>query len=139
MVAVRAAALSLPGRPTRSKDIAQEIIGMTLVTHQTGPEGRLVKKVLVEQGLNIEKELYLSIIPDRTSAQIVVMASEAGGMDIEKVAAKTPERIIKVFISIRCWVYSPIIAARIAFGLNLSPAARKPFGAMLKKSLPAVC
>ena len=81
------------------QNIAKEIIGMTLVTHQTGPEGRLVKKVLVEQGLNIEKELYLSIIPDRASAQIVVMASEAGGMDIEKVAAKTPERIIKVHIN----------------------------------------
>jgi succinyl-CoA synthetase beta subunit len=61
---------------------ADQIIGMTLVTHQTGPEGRLVKKVLVEQGLNIAKELYLSIIPDRSTAQIVVMASEAGGMDI---------------------------------------------------------
>jgi succinyl-CoA synthetase beta subunit len=113
------------------QDIAQEIIGMTLVTHQTGPEGRLVKKVLVEQGLNIEKELYLSIIPDRTSAQIVVMASEAGGMDIEKVAAKTPERIIKVHINPLLGIQS-YHCRGIAFGLNLSPAARKPFGAMLK-------
>ena len=73
--------------------IADQIIGMNLVTHQTGPEGRLVKKVLVEQGLNIAKELYLSIIPDRSTAQIVVMASDAGGMDIEDVAAAVREAL----------------------------------------------
>jgi succinyl-CoA synthetase beta subunit len=110
---------------------AREIIGMNLVTHQTGKEGRLVKKVLVEQGLNIEKELYLSIIPDRASAQIVVMASEAGGMDIEAVAAKTPERIIKVFINPLLGMQSYHCRA-VAFGLNLSPAVMKPFVAMLK-------
>jgi succinyl-CoA synthetase beta subunit len=113
------------------QNIAQEIIGMTLVTHQTGPEGRLVKKVLVEQGLNIEKELYLSIIPDRASAQIVVMASEAGGMDIEEVAAKTPERIIKVHINPLLGMQSYHCRA-VAFGLNLSPAVIKPFVTMLK-------
>jgi succinyl-CoA synthetase beta subunit len=112
-------------------NIAKEIIGMTLVTHQTGPEGRLVKKVLVEQGLNIEKELYLSIIPDRASAQIVVMASEAGGMDIEAVAAKTPERIIKVHINPLLGM-QPYHCRAVAFGLNLSPAVRKSFLAMLK-------
>jgi len=101
------------------------------VTHQTGKEGRLVKKVLVEQGLNIEKELYLSIIPDRASAQIVVMASEAGGMDIEAVAAKTPERIIKVFINPLLGM-QPYHCRAVAFGLNLSPAVMKPFVAMLK-------
>jgi succinyl-CoA synthetase beta subunit len=104
---------------------------MNLVTHQTGKEGRLVKKVLVEQGLNIEKELYLSIIPDRASAQIVVMASEAGGMDIEAVAAKTPERIIKVFINPLLGI-QPYHCRAVAFGLNLSPAVMKPFVAMLK-------
>ena len=113
------------------QNIVQEIIGMTLVTHQTGPEGRLVKKVLVEQGLNIEKELYLSIIPDRASAQIVVMASEAGGMDIEEVAAKTPERIIKIHINPLLGMQSYHCRA-VAFGLNLSPAVIKPFVAMLK-------
>jgi succinyl-CoA synthetase beta subunit len=113
------------------KKLTQEIIGMTLVTHQTGPDGRLVKKVLVEQGLNIEKELYLSIIPDRATAKVVVMASEAGGMDIEEVAAQTPEKIIKVFID-------PILGMqsyhcrRVGFGLNLSPAVMKPFMTMLK-------
>jgi succinyl-CoA synthetase beta subunit len=104
---------------------------MTLVTPQTGPQGRLVKKVLVEQGLNIEKELYLSIIPDRASAQIMVMASEDGGMDIEAVAAKTPERIIKVHINPLLGMQSYHCRA-VAFGLNLRPAVMKPFVAMLK-------
>jgi succinyl-CoA synthetase beta subunit len=113
------------------QSVAREIIGMNLVTPQTGKEGRLVKKVLVEQGLNIEKELYLSIIPDRASAQIVVMASEAGGMDIEAVAAKTPERIIKVFINPLLGMQSYHCRA-VAFGLNLNPAVIKPFVAMLK-------
>ena len=113
------------------QSVAREIIGMNLVTHQTGKEGRLVKKVLVEQGLNIEKELYLSIVPDRASAQIVVMASEAGGMDIEAVAAKTPERIIKVFINPLLGM-QPYHCRAVAFGLNLSPAVMKPFVAMLK-------
>ena len=111
--------------------IAREIIGMTLVTHQTGPEGRLVKKVLVEQGLNIEKELYLSIVPERVSAQIVVMASEAGGMDIEAVAVKTPERIIKVHINPLLGMQSYHCRA-VAFGLNLSPTVMKPFVTMLQ-------
>ena len=77
------------------RQIAGEVIGMNLKTHQTGPEGKEVKKVLVEQGLEIDKELYLSIIPDRSTAKTVIMASTAGGMDIEEVAAKTPEKIIK--------------------------------------------
>jgi succinyl-CoA synthetase beta subunit len=111
--------------------VSREIIGMNLVTHQTGAEGRLVKKVLVEQGLNIDKELYLSIIPDRSSAQIVVMASEAGGMDIEALAAKTPEKIIKVPINPLLGMQS-YHCREVAFGLNLNPAAMKPFVAMLK-------
>ena len=109
---------------------ADQIIGMTLVTHQTGPEGRLVKKVLVEQGLNIAKELYLSIIPDRSTAQIVVMASEAGGMDIEEVAEKTPEKIIKVYINPLQGIQA-YHCREAAFGLNLPAAAVKPFTAML--------
>jgi len=109
---------------------ADQIIGMTLVTHQTGPEGRLVKKVLVEQGLNIAKELYLSIIPDRSTAQVVVMASEAGGMDIEEVAEKTPEKIIKVYINPLQGIQA-YHCREAAFGLNLPAAAVKPLTAML--------
>jgi succinyl-CoA synthetase beta subunit len=113
------------------KQLAGEIIGMNLVTHQTGPEGKEVKKVLVEQGLNIDKELYLSMIPDRATAKIAIMVSEAGGMDIEEVAAKTPEKIIKVFID-------PLLGIQgyhcreAGFGLNLPPAAMKLFQPMLR-------
>ncbi|MCJ8503071.1 ADP-forming succinate--CoA ligase subunit beta [Desulfatitalea alkaliphila] len=110
--------------------VAEEMLGMTLVTHQTGPEGRVVKKLLVEQGLDIAKELYLSIVPDRASAQVVIMASEAGGMDIEAVAEETPEKIIKVGIN-------PLIgiqgyhALQVAHGLNLDSALVKPFVQLL--------
>jgi len=109
---------------------AGSIIGMTLVTHQTGPEGRRVGKVLVEQGLDIARELYLSIIPDRATAKIVIMASEAGGMDIEEVAEKTPEKIIKVYVDPLLGI-QPHHCRETAFGLNLSPAAMKPFVRML--------
>ncbi|MCU0560505.1 MAG: ADP-forming succinate--CoA ligase subunit beta [Desulfobacterales bacterium] len=113
------------------KAVAGQILGMRLVTHQTGPEGRRVRKLLVEQGLNIKKELYLSIIPDRATAKIVIMASEAGGMDIEEVAADTPEKIIKVFVN-------PLLGLQghhcrqLAFGLNLPPAAIKSFTPMIQ-------
>jgi succinyl-CoA synthetase beta subunit len=111
---------------------AGEILGMTLVTHQTGPEGRLVKKVLVEQGLSIEKELYFSIVPDRATARIVVMVSEAGGMDIETVAAETPEKIIRVSIDPLAGIQG-YHCREAAFGLNLPAAAVKPFSAMMGK------
>jgi succinyl-CoA synthetase beta subunit len=114
------------------KNVAGEIIGMNLVTHQTGPEGREVKKVLVEQGLNIAKELYLSIIPDRATAKMVVMASEAGGMDIETVAEKTPQKIIKVYVDPLAGIH-PYHCRAAAFGLNLPPAVVKGFGQMLMK------
>jgi len=110
---------------------AGRILGMTLVTHQTGPGGRLVRKLLVEQGLNIAKELYLSIVPDRATAKIVIMASEAGGMDIEEVAARSPEKIIKAFVN-------PLLGLQayhcrqLAFGLNLPPAAAKNFTPMIQ-------
>jgi succinyl-CoA synthetase beta subunit len=110
--------------------IAGDIVGMNLVTHQTGPEGRIVKKVLVEQGLNIAKELYLSIIPDRATAQVVVMASEAGGMDIEEVAAESPEKIIKVYINPLMGI-QPYHCRQVAFGLKLAPVVMKPFVSML--------
>lgn len=112
------------------KALANEIIGMNLVTHQTGPGGQKVKKVLVEQGLNIDKELYLSIVPDRETATIVIMASEAGGMDIEAVAEKTPEKIIRVHVDPLSGI-QPFHCRRSAFGLNLSSAVMKEFNKML--------
>ncbi len=110
---------------------AGEILGMNLVTHQTGPEGKKVKKLLVEQGLKIEKELYLSIIPDRATAKIVIMASEAGGMDIEEVAEKSPEKIIRVSIDPLTGI-QPYHCREAGFGLNLKPEPLKQFTAMLK-------
>ncbi|MBI9086142.1 MAG: ADP-forming succinate--CoA ligase subunit beta [Desulfobacterales bacterium] len=110
--------------------LAKEILGMTLVTHQTGPAGQLVRKVLVEQGLNIAKELYLSILPDRATATNVIMASEAGGMDIETVADETPEKIIKVFVDPLLGL-QPYQCRQVAFGLNIPAAAMKPFFKLL--------
>ena len=122
--------VKLVGSVDEASSTAGEIIGMNLVTHQTGPQGKIVNKVLVEQGLNIAKELYLSIIPDRATAKIVIMASEAGGMDIEEVAAATPEKIIKVYIDPLVGI-QPFHSRQVAFGLKLAPAVMKPFVLML--------
>lgn len=80
------------------RQLASEILGMQLVTHQTGPEGRKVKRLLIEEGADIKKEYYLGIVTDRGSQKNAVMASSEGGMDIEEVAAKTPEKLLKVFV-----------------------------------------
>src|SRR5438094_300577 len=80
------------------REHAQKILGMTLVTHQTGPQGRVVKRLLVEEGASIEKELYVGMVVDRGSQRVTLMASSEGGMDIEDVAARTPEKIYKVAI-----------------------------------------
>ena len=114
-----------------AESAAEQILGMDLVTHQTGPGGKKVKKVLVEQGLNIEKELYLSVVPDRATAKVVIMASEAGGMDIEEVAASTPEKIIKVYINPLQGIQA-YHCREVAFGLKLPAATVKPFIAMLE-------
>src|SRR6266581_1477569 len=89
--------------------LAREMLGMTLRTHQTGPEGKLVTRVLVENGCNIARELYVSLIVDRGSSKVTVMASTEGGMDIEEVAATTPEKIFTetvdplVGVTASCW------------------------------------
>ena len=110
---------------------ADDILGMNLVTKQTGPQGKLVKKLLVEQGLNIAKELYLSILPDRATAKMIIMASEAGGMDIEDVAEKTPEKIIKIFVDPNIGIQGYHLR-RAAYGLNLPKEALKSFMILLK-------
>lgn len=112
------------------KVLASEIIGMNLVTHQTGPEGQQVKTVLVEQGLNIAKELYLSLVADRATGKIVIMASEAGGMNIEEVAEKTPGKIIKTYIN-PLGTIQPYHCREICFGLNLEKELLKPAFALL--------
>ncbi len=111
---------------------AESILGMTLVTHQTGPEGRKVKQVLIEAGVEIKKELYLSLLADRESASIMIMASQAGGMEIETVAEETPEKIIKVSVNPLIGI-QPYHCRETAFGLELPAAAVKPFSKMLTR------
>jgi succinyl-CoA synthetase beta subunit len=101
--------------------IAGKILGMTLVTHQTGPEGRVVKRLLIEETLPIERELYLGIVLDRTQARPVFMASAAGGMEIEEVAAKSPELILKEAFDPDSGLAS-YQARKLAFGIGV-PAA----------------
>ena len=80
------------------KELATEILGMQLITHQTGPQGQKVSRLLVEEGADIKKEYYVGIVTDRDSQRVCVMASSEGGMDVEEVAAHTPEKILKVFV-----------------------------------------
>jgi len=104
--------------PDEAEQLAKQILGMTLVTHQTGPEGRKVGRVLIEEGLQIERELYLSIVIDRASASPVIIASASGGMDIEEVAAKEPEKILREQIDPGTGVI-PFQARKLAFGMGL--------------------
>ncbi|MGA9527033.1 MAG: ADP-forming succinate--CoA ligase subunit beta [Terriglobales bacterium] len=101
-----------------ASDLAGKILGMTLITHQTGPEGRVVRRLLIEETLPIEKELYLGILVDRGEGKPVFMASSAGGMDIEQVAAERPEAILKQYIE-PGQELSPFQARKIAFALGL--------------------
>ena len=110
--------IKLSDGPAEAQVAAEAILGMTLVTPQTGPEGRVVQKVLVEEGMEIEKELYLGIVIDRAVNRPVVMASEAGGMEIEEVAAATPEKILKEAVDPLLGL-KPYQARNLAFGLNL--------------------
>ncbi len=110
--------VKLAKSPAEAKEIAAQILGMTLITHQTGPEGRIVKTLLIEEGLPIDREYYLGITLDRTSGRDVFMASSAGGMDIEKVAAETPELILKETIDPSVGL-RPFQARNLAFGLGI--------------------
>ena len=101
-----------------ARDIARQMLGMKLVTHQTGPEGREVRTLLIEEGLPIDKEFYLGVVLDRVTGRNVFMASEAGGMDIEEVAAHTPEKILKETIDPAVG-FRPFQARKLAFGLGL--------------------
>nr|MBP8274850.1 acetate--CoA ligase family protein [Acidobacteriota bacterium] len=107
--------------PDDAFTLAGQILGMTLVTHQTGPEGKLVSRVLVEEGLQMTRELYLGIVLDRSTQRPVVMVSPDGGMEIEKVAAETPERIFKAFADPALGL-QPYQARQLAFALGLQGA-----------------
>lgn len=104
---------------------AAELLGKTLVTKQTGPAGKKVNRLLIEEGSNIKKEYYLSFVIDRQTARVVMMGSEEGGMDIEKVAAEMPDKIIKEYIDPVIGL-APFQASRMAYAMNIpQPAIRK--------------
>ncbi|QCT94588.1 ADP-forming succinate--CoA ligase subunit beta [Caminibacter mediatlanticus TB-2] len=108
------------------EEIAKEMLGMTLVTHQTGPEGKVVKKVYIEEGADIKAEYYLGMVLDRALEMPVMMASTEGGMEIEEVAEKTPEKIVKVAIDPTIG-FQGFHARKLAFGLGLGKDEQKEF------------
>src|SRR3990167_7010187 len=114
--------VKLAKSPDEAEQVAKQMIGMTLVTHQTGPEGRTVSRVLIEEGLQIERELYVSVLVDRAAACPVVIASAAGGMGIEEVAAKEPQKILREYVD-RGTGIIPFQARKLAFGMGLEGGA----------------
>jgi succinyl-CoA synthetase beta subunit len=125
--------VKLAKSPDEAREIARAMLGMKLITHQTGPEGREVRVLLVEEGLPIDKEFYLGIVLDRASGRPVFMASAAGGMDIEEVAAKTPGLIFKETINPAVG-FRPFQARKLAFALGL-PGALVPTAAKFMQAL----
>jgi len=111
-------------------EVAKAMLGMRLVTHQTGPEGRIVHRVLVEETLPIERELYLGIVLDRTVGMPVLMASAAGGVEIEEIAARSPELILKEHIDVGFGL-APFQARKLAYGMGLPQAAISPAAAAM--------
>jgi succinyl-CoA synthetase beta subunit len=110
--------VKLARSPQDAEKLARTMIGMTLITHQTGAEGRVVRRVLIEEGLQMQRELYVSIVLDRAAGRPVIMASAAGGMDIEEVAEKTPEKIVRVHVSPGVGIV-PFEARQLGFGIGL--------------------
>jgi succinyl-CoA synthetase beta subunit len=116
--------VKLAKSPDEAGALAEKMLGMTLVTPQTGPEGRIVKRLLIEEGLDIKRELYLSILVDRATGQPVFMASAAGGMEIEEVAKEKPEAILREQIDPATGL-QPYQARKMAFGMGLDEATVK--------------
>ncbi|HTL03988.1 MAG TPA: ADP-forming succinate--CoA ligase subunit beta [Vicinamibacterales bacterium] len=122
--------VKLAQNPGDADRLANQIFGMNLVTHQTGPQGRTVSRLLVEQGLPIARELYLGIVIDRAAGRPVIMASQDGGMEIETVAEKTPERIFKEYIDPATGLV-PFQTRKLAFALALEGDQVSKFGKMV--------
>ena len=129
----KAGGIRTASSPAEAERITGEMIGSRLVTHQTSAEGVPVDKVLVEEAVGIERELYLGIVIDSARGMPVVMASEAGGIDIEEVAARTPEKILKAYVD-PVIGFQPFLARRLAFGMNLAGEQIRP-AAQLKENL----
>ncbi len=121
----KAGGVKVTSSPEEAERAASQMLNKTLVTFQTGPEGVPVRKVLVEEAMDIEKELYVAIVVDGQAGGVVIMASEAGGMEIEEVAAKTPERIIKVAVDPAAGL-QPFQGRKLAYGMNLKPQLLRP-------------
>jgi succinyl-CoA synthetase beta subunit len=117
------------GGATEARDLAQKILGMQLVTHQTGPEGQKVRRLYIEQGLDIARELYLGAVIDRDRRRVAFMASTEGGVEIEKVAAETPEKILTVHVDPAAGL-AAYQARQLAFSLGLG--ARETLGKFVK-------
>ena len=115
---------------------AESMLGMTLVTAQTGPAGRRVGRLLIEEGLDVERELYVGLALDRALARPVLMASRAGGMDVEQVAAETPERIVREALDPAAGL-QPFQARRLAFGLGLDPPLARRAAAVMQAAARA--
>jgi succinyl-CoA synthetase beta subunit len=122
--------VKLAKSPEEAQRLAGDMLGMTLVTHQTGPEGRVVKRVLIEEGLDIARELYLGMVIDRSTQKIVVMVSSEGGMEIEKVAAETPEKIFKEYVEPGVGLQN-FQTQKLAFALNLEGQSVRKAGKMM--------
>ena len=127
----KAGGVKLAHSPDEAADIASHMLGVNLVTVQTGPGGRIVKRVLIEEGLDIKRELYLSILVDRSVGKVVFMASAAGGMDIEEVAKTNPEAIMRETIHPAVGL-QPYQARKLAFGLGLSGEVATKAGPFLQ-------
>jgi succinyl-CoA synthetase beta subunit len=126
----KAGGIKLAKSPAEAKRVASEILGMTLRTPQTGPEGKLVRKVWVEAGSEIARELYLAIVVDRERERLTVIASTEGGMEIEEVAARSPEKILSLQID-PCVGLMPYQARQIGFGLGLAEAPARQLESFL--------
>src|SRR5216117_118258 len=127
----KAGGVKLARDPTDAKKKTAEILGKNLVTHQTGPEGRQVRKVLIEQGLNIDRELYLGMVLDRAQSRIAVICSSEGGVEIEEVAAKNPEKILKELIDPAVGLL-PFQCRKLAFALGMPAESVGKLTAMMQ-------
>jgi succinyl-CoA synthetase beta subunit len=116
--------VKLADNPDEAVKLAGEILGMTLITKQTGPEGKLVRTVLIEEALPIDRELYLGVVLDRSEGFPVMMASQFGGMEIEEVAAENPDAILKAHFDPDVGLH-PYLSRKLAFGLGLEGEAFK--------------
>src|SRR3990167_7846533 len=117
----KAGGVKLAKSHQEARQYAEGMLGKKLITHQTGPEGKEVKKVLIEEGCQIARELYLGIVVDRAAQRVVVMASSEGGIEIEEVAAKSPEKILKEYVDPAVGLI-PFQARKLAFGLGIDKA-----------------